>query len=109
MARLVTAVTSTPAFFANCVFARFSSSHDILKRRERAVLEFQHDAGQRREGRFNLDEVEDDRLVRAEQGPGGDTKKQSVTDLASGAGDGHANRWDAHNLLLRQYRGEVLA
>ena len=46
---------------------------------------------ERGQRRLDLDEMQDDRLVRAEHRAGGDAEKEGVTDLAGGAGDGNAN------------------
>ena len=66
---------------------------DALEQREGAVVEFHGDALERLHGLLDrrLDQLEDDRLVRAEHRAGGDAEEEGVTDLAGGAGDGDAN------------------
>ena len=44
----------------------------------------------------DFDEVQNDRLVRAERRAGGDAEQEGITDLAGRAGDGHANGSFAH-------------
>ena len=64
--------------------------HHALEEREGAVLELHDDAAERGQGRLDLDQVEDDRLVGAEHRARGDAEEQGVADLAGGAGHGHA-------------------
>ena len=60
---------------------------------KRAIVEFHAHAVQGGHGFFvgNFDEVQDDRLVRAERRAGGDAEQEGITDLAGGAGDSNAN------------------
>src|SRR6185312_14292773 len=63
--------------------------HHALEEREGAVLQFHHHPAQGGQRRLDLDEMEDDRLVRAEHGARGDAEEEGVADLAGSAGDGH--------------------
>ena len=64
--------------------------HDALEERERAVLELHGDAAERVERRGDLEQLEDDRLIRAEHLAGRDAEQQAVADLSRGSGDGDA-------------------
>ena len=59
-----------------------------------------HDAAEGGHGFFigDFDEVQDDGLVRPEHRAGGDAEEEGITDLAGGAGDGHANGCFAHKI-----------
>jgi len=61
---------------------------DLVQRRERAVIELHDDALQRAECRRDFEQVQVDRLVRAEHLARGDPEGERVADLARGAGDG---------------------
>jgi hypothetical protein len=62
-----------------------------LQQRKSAVIEFHHHALQRGQRRFDLHQVQDDRLVRAEHGSGGDPKEEGISDLPGRAGDRYTN------------------
>ncbi len=68
------------------------------EQRERAVFEFHDHALECLLGLLvgDLEQLQDDWLVLAEHFAGGDAEQQGVTDLASGTGDGNANRLFAH-------------
>ena len=72
--------------------ARIIGGDDLGERRERAVVEFHHDALQRRQRRCDLEQVQVHRLVGAEQGAGGDAEGEGIADLAGGAGDRNIQR-----------------
>ena len=59
-------------------FVEIRGRHEAFEQRERAVVEFHADAVQRGHGFFigDFDEVEDDRLVRAERRAGGDAEQE---------------------------------
>ena len=61
---------------------------DAGERRERAVVELHDDALERLERRLDLEQLQLDRGVRAEQRAAGDAEQQAVADLAGGAGHG---------------------
>jgi hypothetical protein len=48
----------------------------------------------------HLQQLQDHGLVLAQHLAGGDAEQQGVTDLAGGAGDGHADGFLAHGRLL---------
>ncbi len=60
---------------------------DAVEQREGAVAELHRDPLERRQRRRNLDEVQDDRLVRSEEIAGGDAEEDGVADISGGAGD----------------------
>ena len=62
---------------------------NAFEQRKGAVVEFHGDAFERFKGFFDrgLDELQDDRLVRAEHGAGSDPEEKGVTNLAGGAGN----------------------
>ena len=72
-------------------FVHVGSGDDALEEREGAVVEFHDDALEGWEGGFDFEELEDDRLIGAEHGAGGDADEEGVSDLTGSAGDGHAN------------------
>ena len=63
------------------------------ERREGAVRQFHHDAGQRRQRGRDFEQVQVDRLVGAEHLPGGDAEGERIADMAGGAGDGDGDGW----------------
>ena len=65
---------------------------DAVEQREGAVVEFHDHALEGGQGGFDFDEVQDDGLVRAEHGAGGDAEKEGITDLTGGTGDCDTNR-----------------
>ena len=67
---------------------RVVGRHDLVERRERAVVQLHDDALQRSEGRRDLEQVQVDRLVRTEHLARGHSEGKRVADLARGAGDG---------------------
>jgi hypothetical protein len=73
---------------------KIGSWHEALEQWERAIIQLHADAVEGGHGFFvgDFDEMEDDRLVGAERRAGGDAEQEGITDLAGGAGDGHANR-----------------
>ncbi len=73
---------------------------DAGQRRERAVVELHDDALERLEGRGDLQQLQLDRGVLAEQVPARDPEEQAVADLAGGAGDGDLDGGSAHGRLL---------
>ena len=94
-----TAPTSSAQFTPLKPSSRLGGGHDALEQRERAVVELHADALQRGHGLLvgDFDEVQDDRLVRAEHGAGGDAEQEGITDLAGGAGDRDANGCRVHS------------
>ena len=73
-----------------------SLMYDLTQQREGAVVELHDDAPQGPQGRGDLEELQDDRLIGSEQGAAGDPEQQVVADLAGGAGDGDTNRGSGH-------------
>ena len=71
--------------------------NDAFERRKGAVVEFHDHAIERGQGGFDFNQVQNDRLVRAEHRAGSDAEKERVTDLSGGACDRHAKRSRAHN------------
>ena len=67
---------------------------DAVQRLERAVVELHGHAVQRAECRRDLEQLQDDRLIRSEQLPRRDAKRELVSDLSRRASDG-----DAHGRL----------
>ena len=65
--------------------------HDALEERERAILQLHRDPAECVERRRDLEELEDDGLIRPQHLAGRDTEQEAVSDLPGGAGDGHAN------------------
>ena len=65
--------------------------HDAVQQRERAVLELHGHALQGAEGGRDLEQLELDRGVRAEQVAVRDAEEEAVADLAGSAGDGHSS------------------
>ena len=65
---------------------------DAVERLERAVVELHRDAVQRAERGRDLEQLQDHGLVRPEELAGCDPKRELITDLACGAGNGDANR-----------------
>ena len=61
---------------------------DPMQQREGAVLELHHHALERAERRRDFDQVQIDRLIRAEHRAGSDAEEERVTDLAGRSGDG---------------------
>ncbi len=91
--------TSSAQFTPREAFVEVGRGRDAVEQRERAVVEFHHHAAERRQAGLDFDQVQDDRLVRAEHGAGGDAEEKGITDLAGGAGDGdcdggfHEREW----------------
>ena len=69
---------------------------DTVERRERAIVEFHHDALQRPQRRGDFEQMQVDGLIGAQHLTGGDAKGERVADLAGGSGDG-----DVDGLLHR--------
>ncbi len=61
------------------------------QQREGAVVQFHDHAVQRLLGLRQVEQIQDDRRILAEQIAIGDAKQNSVADLASGAGHGNAH------------------
>ena len=72
---------------------RIGGARDARDQRERAILELHHHALERCLDLVDrqLEELQDHRLIRAEELAAGDAEKEAITDLAGGAGDGNAN------------------
>src|SRR5690606_1174110 len=64
--------------------------HDAGEQRERAIFQFHGDAFQRFQCRGDFQQLQDNRLVRAEHGAGGNAEQQGIADLAGGTGNGNA-------------------
>jgi hypothetical protein len=69
----------------------FVRHDDAVQRLERAVVELHGYAVERTECRRDLEQLQDDRLVRSEELSGSDAKGQLITDLTRGARDGDAH------------------
>lgn len=69
---------------------RVSRADDVAEERIRAVLKLHSDALKSCGHEGNVDELQDDRLVRAEEVPAGNQEGQRVGDLPGGTGDGDA-------------------
>ena len=80
---------------------RLVADLDAGQRRERAVVELHHDALEGLEGRLDLEQLQLDGGVLAEQVPARDPEQQAVADLAGGTGHGHLDGGRAHDMLLR--------
>src|SRR5664280_932141 len=81
-------------------FIERGGRNDPLEKRKRAVLEFHDHAVQRLQRRFDLQEMNDHRLVRAEHRAGSDAKQKGVADLAGSASNSNADgrfhgRWSS--------------
>ncbi len=74
------------------------------QKRERTVVQLHRDAFERLHGLLDgdFDELQVNGLVRAEHLAGGDAEDQGITDLASGTGDGDANRLSVHTAVSFQ-------
>ena len=88
--------TSSAQFTPRKPSSRLAVATTPLSSGKRAVVQFHHHALERRQGRLDFDEVQDDRLVRPEHRAGGDAEQEGITDLAGGAGDGDTNGGSAH-------------
>ena len=73
-------------------FVQRSGGHDSLQQGKRAILELHDHAIKGGKRRLDFDQMQDDWLVRAEHGAGGDPKKQGITDLPGCTGDRDAKR-----------------
>ncbi len=62
--------------------------HHLIQRRERAVVQLHHHSAQSRQRRRNFQQVQVHRLISAQHRTRCHAKREGVTDLASGTGDG---------------------
>ena len=75
---------------------RVGADLDAGQQRERAVVELHHDALERLQSRFDLEQTQLDRAVRAQQRAARQAEQQAVADLAGGSGDGDLEGRSAH-------------
>ena len=83
--------TSKDQLGAGKTFVDIASRADVLEQRKSTVFEFHDHAFQGLHSGLDLDQVEGDRLIRAEKTAGGDAEKQRIADLTGGTGYGHAD------------------
>ena len=76
---------------------------DAVERREGAVGELHHDAGERGQRGRDLEQLQVDRAVGAEHLPGRDAEGERVADVAGGAGDGDGGGFFSQS-KLQQWR-----
>ena len=69
-------------------FVKRGGRDNTLEEWKRAIIELHDDAVERLEGGLDLQQVEDDRLLRAEHRAGGDPEQERVADLPGGTSDG---------------------
>ena len=79
-------------------------SDDLVEGRECAVGELHDDALQRRQSGRDFQEVQIDRLIRAEHRSGGDAEGEGIADLAGGAGDRDVQGWLHDSALFSNER-----
>ena len=71
---------------------RVGGHHEIVREGIRAVFELHHHAPKRGQGRRDLEELEDDRLVGSQHLPRRDAEEEGVGDLAGRPGHRHPHR-----------------
>ena len=72
-------------------FVEVTGGADVLEKRKGAVVQFHDDSLESLHAGLDLDQVEGDGLIRAEDGPGGDAEKKGVADLTGCPSDGYAD------------------
>src|ERR1035441_4725714 len=65
--------------------------HDAFEQRKAAVLQLHGQALERRHGRFDFNQVQDQRLMRSEHCARGDAEQEGIADLAGRAGNSNTN------------------
>ena len=71
------------------------AADDAREQRECAVVQLHRDALERAQRGRDLEQLQDDGLIRSEELSARDAREEAVTDLAGGARDGDAN-WGRH-------------
>ena len=81
--------------------------HRAFEHRERAVVQFHADSIECRQRGFDLDQVEDYRLVWAEHLARGNTEQQGITDLAGCTGHRNTYGFFTHKKVVNIIRDTV--
>ena len=74
---------------------KITSRHNLVEKRERAVIKLHHSALKRSHGRLNLDQTKINRLIRPEHRTRGNASEKGVADLTSGTCNRDSN-WSFH-------------